>query len=47
MMQLAQIPFAMLARTKLLKGRNLLGNALFWFGLFVGPSVLTALYLVG
>lgn len=45
-MQLMQVPLAMLGRTKLLKGKDLLGNVVFWFGLFVGPSVITALYLI-
>lgn len=45
-LQLAQIPLAALSRTRLLKGRDTLGNVLFWFGLFIGPSVLTGLYLV-
>jgi sterol O-acyltransferase len=40
------MPLVMLSRTKLLKGRNLLGNVVFWIGLFVGPSVLTSFYLL-
>ena len=45
-MQLLQMPLVMLSRTKLLKGRNILGNVIFWLGLFVGPSFLTSLYLI-
>ncbi|KAF2402182.1 hypothetical protein EJ06DRAFT_554865 [Trichodelitschia bisporula] len=45
-MQLSQIPLAWMSRTKMFKGRDLLGNLVFWFGLFVGPSFLTALYLI-
>src|ERR1700712_5579701 len=45
-MQLMQLPLVSLSRTKLLKGRELLGNVVFWFGLFVGPSILTSLYLI-
>jgi sterol O-acyltransferase len=45
-MQLLQLPLAGLSRTKLLKGRNVLGNLIFWIGLFVGPSVITSLYLI-
>ncbi|KAB2575578.1 Membrane bound O-acyl transferase [Lasiodiplodia theobromae] len=45
-MQLLQIPLVSLSRTRLLKGRNVLGNVVFWIGLFVGPSVLTSLYLI-
>lgn len=44
--QLLQIPMIMMSRTKLLKGRAVLGNVMFWFGLFIGPSFLTSLYLV-
>ena len=46
MMQLMQVPLVTLSRTKLLKGRSILGNCVFWFGLFVGPSLLTSLYLI-
>lgn len=46
MMQLLQLPLVSLSRTKLLRGRNVLGNLFFWFGLFVGPSLLTSLYLI-
>jgi sterol O-acyltransferase len=45
-MQLLQIPLVSLSRTKLLKGRVILGNVIFWIGLFVGPSFLTSLYLI-
>jgi sterol O-acyltransferase len=45
-MQLLQLPLVSLSRTKLLRGRTVLGNIIFWFGLFVGPSVLTSLYLI-
>ncbi|KAF2835585.1 hypothetical protein M501DRAFT_941640 [Patellaria atrata CBS 101060] len=44
--QLSQLPLAMLSRTKLLKGRDVLGNVVFWLGLFVGPSIITSLYLI-
>jgi sterol O-acyltransferase len=43
---LAQIPLAALSRTRVLKGRDMLGNVVFWIGLFIGPSVITGLYLV-
>ena len=45
-MQLLQIPLVSLSRTRLLKGRHVLGNVIFWIGLFVGPSVLTSFYLL-
>jgi sterol O-acyltransferase len=45
-MQLLQMPLVMFSKSKLMKGRVVLGNILFWLGLFVGPSLLTSLYLV-
>lgn len=45
-MQLLQMPLVSLSRTKLLKGRTVLGNVIFWLGLFVGPSFITSLYLI-
>ncbi|KAK4898266.1 Sterol O-acyltransferase 2 (Sterol-ester synthase 2) [Elasticomyces elasticus] len=45
-MQLLQMPLVMFSRSKLLKGRVVLGNVVFWLGLFIGPSFLTSLYLV-
>lgn len=45
-MQLLQMPLVMLSKTKLLKGKAVLGNVIFWLGLFVGPSFLTSLYLI-
>lgn len=45
-MQLSQIPLAMLSRTRMLKGRKVLGNMIFWIGLFLGPSIITSLYLI-
>lgn len=46
MFQLLQIPLAAMSRTKLLKGRSTIGNLMFWIGLFVGPSLITSLYLI-
>ncbi|KAI9668439.1 MAG: acyl-CoA/sterol acyltransferase [Alyxoria varia] len=45
-MQILQVPLVALSRTSLLKGRRVLGNVVFWVGLFVGPSFLSSLYLV-
>lgn len=44
--QLTQLPLAAFMRTRWMKGRNTLGNVIFWFGLFIGPSVITSLYLI-
>jgi sterol O-acyltransferase len=45
-MQLMQLPLVSLSRTKLLRGRTVLGNVFFWLGIFVGPSLITSLYLI-
>ncbi|KAF7508347.1 hypothetical protein GJ744_009338 [Endocarpon pusillum] len=46
MAQMSQLPLVVLSRTRFLKGRDILGNMMFWFGLFVGPSLLCTLYLL-
>ena len=46
LMQLMQVPLVMMSRTRLLKGKDVLGNVVFWIGMFVGPSLLTSLYLI-
>ena len=45
-LQLSQVPLAAMSRTKLMKGRDTLGNLIFWIGLFIGPSLITSLYLI-
>lgn len=45
MLQMAQLPLVMLSRTRFLRGRDVLGNLVFWLGIFVGPSFLCSLYL--
>ena len=45
-MQLLQMPLVTFSRSRLMKDRVILGNVIFWMGLFVGPSFLTSLYLV-
>ncbi len=45
-MQMLQLPLVMLGRTRLLKGRSVLGNLVFWIGIFTGPSFLCSLYLI-
>lgn len=45
-MQLLQVPLVSLSQSKFLKGRTVLGNTIFWLGLFVGPAFLTSLYLI-
>jgi len=44
--QLTQLPLAALSKTRFMRGRDTLGNIIFWFGMFIGPSVITSLYLI-
>ena len=44
--QLLQMPLVAFSRSKAMRERVILGNVVFWIGLFVGPSFLTSLYLV-
>ncbi|KAF8538970.1 MBOAT, membrane-bound O-acyltransferase family-domain-containing protein [Trichophaea hybrida] len=44
--QMMQLPLVALSRTKFMKGKETLGNVLFWMGLWTGPSFLSASYLI-
>ncbi|KAL5120870.1 Sterol O-acyltransferase 2 (Sterol-ester synthase 2) [Pleosporales sp. CAS-2024a] len=44
--QLSQLPLAAFMKTRMMKGQDTLGNIIFWFGLFIGPSLITSLYLI-
>lgn len=44
--QLTQLPLAAFMKTRWMKEKHTLGNVIFWFGLFIGPSVITSLYLI-
>ena len=44
-LQMSQLPLVWLSRTKYLRGKDILGNAIFWIGIFIGPSFLCSLYL--
>jgi sterol O-acyltransferase len=44
--QLTQLPLAAFMKTKMMRKQHTLGNIIFWFGLFIGPSVITSLYLI-
>lgn len=46
MAQMSQLPLVMLSRTRFLKGRDVLGNIMFWVGIFVGPGFLCTLYIL-
>ncbi|CAL5874884.1 uncharacterized protein PFLUO_LOCUS9186 [Penicillium psychrofluorescens] len=45
-LQMCQLPLVALSRTRLLRGQRLLGNVIFWLGIFTGPSLLCSLYLI-
>jgi len=44
--QMMQLPLVGLSRTRWLKGKNTLGNVLFWIGIWTGPGFLSASYLI-
>ncbi|KAF4592190.1 sterol O-acyltransferase [Ophiocordyceps camponoti-floridani] len=44
--QMLQLPLVWLSRTRAFKGRETLGNVMFWAGIFMCPSLLCSLYLV-
>ncbi|KAI5860133.1 MBOAT family protein [Durotheca rogersii] len=46
MLQMFQLPLVRLSRTKWLRDQKTLGNAIFWVGIFTGPSLLCSLYLI-
>jgi sterol O-acyltransferase len=43
-MQMLQIPLIWLGKVNFIKSNKTLGNAVFWFSLFVGPPLLALLY---
>lgn len=45
-LQMSQLPLVALSRTRFMRGRKILNNALCWFGLIAGPGVVCMLYLV-
>ncbi|KAE9566843.1 Sterol O-acyltransferase 2 [Colletotrichum fructicola] len=45
-LQMCQLPLVQLSRTSWMRGRKTLGNIMFWFGIFTGPSLLCSLYLI-
>ncbi|PWW77188.1 hypothetical protein C7212DRAFT_362840 [Tuber magnatum] len=45
-MMMLQIPLVNAGRTGWLKGRETLGNVLFWWGVYTAPSLLCSLYLI-
>ena len=45
-LQMSQLPLVMLARTRMMRERKILGNIMFWLGIFTAPSLLCSLYLI-
>ncbi|GBB98452.1 hypothetical protein RclHR1_03230010 [Rhizophagus clarus] len=43
-LQMSQLPLIWLSKLPAIKGNKWLGNAFFWFGLFLGPPMLGVLY---
>ncbi|KAK0742893.1 MBOAT, membrane-bound O-acyltransferase family-domain-containing protein [Schizothecium vesticola] len=46
LLQMFQLPLVKLSRTRWLRDKAALGNVMFWFGIFTGPSILCSLYLI-
>ncbi|KAJ5122863.1 Sterol O-acyltransferase [Penicillium atrosanguineum] len=46
-LQMSQLPLVSLSRTRLMRGRRLIGNIFFWLGIFTGPSLLCTCCSVG
>ncbi|KAI8620827.1 MBOAT, membrane-bound O-acyltransferase family-domain-containing protein [Chytriomyces sp. MP71] len=44
MFQMLQIPLIYMMRVPFMRKQRLFGNALFWFAMFLGPPLMTALY---
>ncbi|KAI1274599.1 MBOAT family protein [Xylaria sp. FL0933] len=45
-LQMCQLPLVRLSRTRWLRDKKVLGNAIFWTGIMTGPSLLCSLYLI-
>jgi sterol O-acyltransferase len=45
-LQMTQLPLVWLSRTRFMRGQRLVGNIVFWLGIFTGPSLLCSLYLI-
>ncbi|KAI0424784.1 MBOAT family protein [Xylaria sp. FL1042] len=45
-LQMCQLPLVRLSRTRWLRDKKVLGNAIFWTGILTGPSLLCSLYLI-
>lgn len=45
-LQMSQLSLVQLSKTKWMKGKYVLGNCIFWFGVVFGPSLMCTMYLV-
>lgn len=45
-LQMSQLVLVQISRTKWMKDRYILGNAIFWFGIVFGPSLMCTMYLI-
>jgi len=45
-MQMLQLPFVFLSRTRFFKDRDTLGNILFWMCIYTGPALCCSMYLI-
>lgn len=46
LLQMSQLSLVQLSKTKWMRGKNVLGNCIFWFGIVFGPSLMCTMYLV-
>ncbi|KAK9240191.1 MBOAT, membrane-bound O-acyltransferase family-domain-containing protein [Lipomyces kononenkoae] len=44
-LQMCQLPLVQLSKTKILRNNMILGNVIFWIGIYTGPSMMCMLYL--
>ncbi|KAK9369706.1 MBOAT, membrane-bound O-acyltransferase family-domain-containing protein [Lipomyces kononenkoae] len=44
-LQMLQLPLVQLSKTQVLKNNKILGNIIFWIGIYTGPSMMCMLYL--
>ncbi|KAK9322428.1 MBOAT, membrane-bound O-acyltransferase family-domain-containing protein [Lipomyces orientalis] len=44
-LQMCQLPLVQLSKTNFLRNNKILGNIMFWFGIYTGPSMMCMLYL--
>ncbi|OWB55276.1 hypothetical protein B5S28_g1146 [[Candida] boidinii] len=45
-LQMSQLPLVAISNTKIMKDQKTIGNAIFWFGIILGPSLMCTVYLL-